>query len=131
MRSPALDALDEVMFTGRQVRVNVLMIGQRLSAEATGGGDARENLAALIFARYRPSTWKMLVPDIPMPPPTRHVGRVEVVTDSVRQTQVAFLTGAEARSSPCRAGGRVPGRHAVPGQAAAGNSDTRSHQFPG
>lgn len=35
VRSPALDALDEVMFTGRQVRVNVLMIGQRLSAEAT------------------------------------------------------------------------------------------------
>ena len=30
VRSPALDALDEVMFTGRQVRVNVLMIGQRL-----------------------------------------------------------------------------------------------------
>ena len=117
VRSPALDALDEVMFTGRQVRVNVLMIGQRLSAEATGGGDARENLAALIFARYRPSTWKMLVPDIPMPPPTRHVGRVEVVTSSVRQTQVAFLTGAEARElalagrvSPCPSGMPYAGR---------------------
>jgi len=97
IRSPALDALDEVMFTGRQVRVNVLMIGQRLSAEATGGGDARENLAALIFARYKPSTWKMLVPDLPMPPPTRHLGRAEVVTDKVRTAQVAYLTGKEAR----------------------------------
>ncbi len=97
IRSPALDALDEVMFTGRQVRVNVLMIGQRLSAEATGGGDARENLAALIFARYKASTWRMLCPDLPMPPPTRHVGRVEVVTDKVRTAQVAYLTGAEAR----------------------------------
>ena len=97
VRSPALDALDEVLFTGRQVRVNVLMIGQRLSAEATGGGDGRENLAALIFARYKPATWKMLCPDLPMPPPTRHVGRAEVVTDSVRQVQVAYLSGAEAR----------------------------------
>jgi hypothetical protein len=97
VRSPALDALDEILFTGRQVRVNVLMIGQRLSAEATGGGDARENLAGLIFARYKPSTWKMLVPDLAMPPPTRHVGRCEVVTDTVRTTQVAYLTGREAR----------------------------------
>jgi hypothetical protein len=97
VRSPALDALDEVNFTGRQVRVNLLMIGQRLSAEATGGGDARESLAALIFSRYKPSTWKMLVPDMPMPPATRHAGRAEVVTDSVRQTQVAYLTGAQAR----------------------------------
>jgi hypothetical protein len=39
----------------------------------------------------------MLVPDMPMPPATRHIGRAEVVTDSVRQTQVAFLTGAQAR----------------------------------
>ncbi len=97
VRSPALDALDYVLFTGRQVRVNILMIGQRLSAEATGGGDGRENLAALIFARYKPSTWKMLCPDVPMPPPTRHIGRVEVVTDSVRTTQVAYATGREAR----------------------------------
>jgi hypothetical protein len=33
-----------------------------------------------------------------MPPPTRHVGRAEVVTDTVRTTQVAYLTGAEARA---------------------------------
>lgn len=97
VRSPALDALDEVNFTGRQVRVNLMMIGQRLSAEATGGGDSRESLAALLFARYKPSTWKMLCPDFPMPPATRHPGRAEVVTDAVRQTQVAYLTGVQAR----------------------------------
>lgn len=108
VRSPALDALDEVNFTGRQVRVNLLMIGQRLSAEASGGGDSRESLAALIFARHRPSTWRMLVPDLPMPPPTRHTGRAEVVTDTVRTTQVAFLTGAEARELA------LSGRVAVP-----------------
>jgi hypothetical protein len=62
-RSPALDALDELLAMGRQVRINVIMIGQRLSAAATGGsGDARENLAALILARFKPATWKMLIP---------------------------------------------------------------------
>lgn len=97
-RSPALDALDEVLCMGRQVRINVVMIGQRLSDKATGGGgDARENLAALIFARFKPSTWKMLVPDLPMPPRTTHKLRAEVVTDVVRATQVALLTGREAR----------------------------------
>ena len=97
-RSPALDALDEVLCMGRQVRINVVMIGQRLSDRATGGGgDARENLAALIFARYKPSTWKMLVPDLPMPPRTKHKLRVEVVTDEVRSAQVPLLTGRQAR----------------------------------
>ena len=108
---PALDALDEVLFTGRQVRVNMLMIGQRLSAEATGGGDARENLAALMFARYQAVHVEDARPDLPMPPPTRHVGRAEVVTDSVRQVQVAFLTGAEAQQLAI-AGPRSPGARA-------------------
>ena len=39
----------------------------------------------------------MLVPDLAAQPPTRHVGRAEVVTDKVRTTQVAYLTGKQAR----------------------------------
>lgn len=97
-RSPALNALEELLDVGRQVRITVVMIGQRLSNRATGGGgDARENLAALILARYRASTWKMLVPDLPMPPRTAHKLRVQVVTDEARPVQVALLTGREAR----------------------------------
>ena len=98
VRSPALDALDAVLSMGRQVLLNVVMIGQRLSDKATGGGgDARENLAALIFARFKPNTWKMLVPDMPMPARTTHKLRAWTVTDSVRAVQVALLTGREAR----------------------------------
>jgi hypothetical protein len=97
-RSPALDALDELLAMGRQVRINVIMIGQRLSAAATGGsGDARENLAALILARFKPATWKMLIPDLPMPPRTKHKLRGEVVTDEAKTVQIALLTGAERR----------------------------------
>jgi hypothetical protein len=96
-RSPAAEALDEVLFTGRQVRCNVLMVGQRLSAAASGTGDARENLAARVLGRYTTSTWKMLCPEHPPPPSSRTPGRVQVVTHTVRECQIGFLSGAEAR----------------------------------
>ena len=66
-RSPAVVALDVVSYTGRQVNVNLIYIGQRLSAKAVSGGsgDARENLGVLLMsnpaashvedARRRPS----------------------------------------------------------------------------
>jgi hypothetical protein len=96
-RSPSLDALEEVMCMGRQVRINIIMIGQRLSADATGGGDSRENLAALVVARFKPATWNMLIPDLVMPPRTKHKLRGEVVTDEVKTVQIALLTGAQRR----------------------------------
>lgn len=96
-RSPAQDALDAVLFAGRQVRVNVLEIGQRLSAAATGGGDARENLAVRILGRYSPSVWKLLAGEHAMPPSSRTPGRIQVVDHRVRESQGAYLTGAEAR----------------------------------
>lgn len=97
-RSPALTALDEVSFTGRSVLMNLVYIGQRLSDKATGGGgDARENIGVIAFARYRPSTWKMLAPDFPMPPKTLHPGRLHVVSDAVREAQGILMTTAEAR----------------------------------
>src|ERR1039458_8140000 len=96
-RSPASEALDEVMFIGRQVSVNVLMIGQRLSAKASGSGDARENLGVKILCDPSAATWKMLCPEHVMPPAAGHLGRVQVVTASaVRETQAAYLTGRQA-----------------------------------
>ena len=97
-RSPGSMALDEVMFLGRQVLVNVLQIGQRLSVKATGSGDARENLGVLIFADPTASAWKMLVGDRhAMPPASGHKGRLQIVTKkTVRETQGAFWTGQQA-----------------------------------
>jgi hypothetical protein len=98
-RSPGSKALDEVMFLGRQVHINVLQIGQRLSVKASGSGDARENLGVLVFADPTAAAWKMLVGDRHvLPPASGHRGRLQVVTRrEVRETQGAFLTGAEAR----------------------------------
>lgn len=97
-RSPALDALDRVSFMGRQVLCNILYIGQRLSDKATGGGgDARENIGVIALARYRPSTWKMLVPDLAMPPKDLTPGRLHVVSDQVQTAQGIFMSTAEAK----------------------------------
>jgi hypothetical protein len=98
-RSPALEALDSVSFMGRQVLVNIFYIGQRLSVKASGGdGDARENIGVLAFSRYSASNWKMLAGDYPMPPKSLTPGRLQVVTDRVRETQGVFMSAREARA---------------------------------
>lgn len=99
VRSPALEALDAASFMGRQVLVNIVYIGQRLSVKASGGdGDARENIGVIAFGRYTPSNWKMLAADHAMPPSSRTPGRIQVVSDRVRETQAVFMTAAEARA---------------------------------
>lgn len=100
-RSPAVAALDKVSFIGRQVLVNLLYIGQRLSAKATSGGsgDARENLGVLLMSNPAASTWKMLVGDRhALPAATDVQGRLQVVTaKTVTEVQGAYVTGAQAR----------------------------------
>lgn len=125
VRSPALEALDAVSYMGRQVLVNVIYIGQRLSVRASGGdGDARENIGVIAFGRYSASNWKMLAPDHPMPPKSLAPGRIQVVSDQVRETQGVFMTAREARElalsgvvSPLPAG--MPGAPRVTGTHSA------------
>lgn len=98
VRPPSLDALDRVSFTGRQVRVHLVYIGQALSAAAMGGGrDSTENVGVIAFARTKQRTWKMLAPDHPMPKMSGVPGRIHVVSDEVRECQAVLMTGAEAR----------------------------------
>jgi hypothetical protein len=100
-KSPAVIALDKVAFTGRQVGVNLIYIGQRLSAKAVSGGsgDARENLGVLLMSNPGASTWKMLVGDRhALPPATDVQGRLQIVTaKTVTEVQGAYVTGAQAR----------------------------------
>ncbi len=100
-KSPAVLALDHVSNTGRQVNVNLMYIGQRLSAKAVSGGsgDARENIGVLLFSNPAASTWKMLVGDRhALPAATDVQGRLQVVTAKhVTEVQGAYVTGAQAR----------------------------------
>jgi len=97
--SPAIEALGDILFMGRAVRVNVIAVAQMMTARTLGGPEARENFATRILARYTLNAWKMLVPEVwPMPRMSRHQGRVQVVIGGqARETQVAYVAPSEAR----------------------------------
>jgi hypothetical protein len=97
--SPAVDALADALFMGRQVKVNVLAVAQMLTARTIGGPEARENMGVRILARYTLNNWRVLVPEIwPAPKASKHHGRVQVcVAGHAKETQIAFLAPAEAR----------------------------------
>lgn len=97
--SPAVDALAEILFMGRQVRLHVLLVAQSATARALGGPEMRENFATRILVRYTLNAWRMLVPEVaPAPKPTNHPGRVQVVRGGrAHETQVLLLSDAEAR----------------------------------
>ncbi|MGK5546682.1 pRL2-11 [Streptomyces sp. URMC 127] len=98
--SPAVDALNEILYMGRQVRMHVLLVAQSATARALGGPEVREQFATRILARYSVNAWRMLAPEIhPAPKSTKHAGRAQVVIGgTARETQVLFFTDAEARA---------------------------------
>ncbi|MFE0778793.1 helicase HerA domain-containing protein [Streptomyces sp. NPDC058861] len=98
--SPAIDALREILFMGRAVKMHVFLVAQSATAAALGGPEVRECFATRILARYTRNAWNMLVPEVqPVPRSTRHIGRAQVVLGGVaHETQVVFFTDAEARA---------------------------------
>ena len=101
-RSPAVDALAEILFMGRAAKVHVLAIAQMLTARAIGGPEARENFGIRCLARYTANAWKMLVPEAGMPRASRVLGRWQVVVAGTAvEVQVCYLTRAEARAVAC------------------------------
>ncbi|WP_367573291.1 hypothetical protein [Streptomyces griseoaurantiacus] len=97
--SPAVDALNEILYMGRQLRMHVLLVAQSATARALGGPEVREQFATRILARYSMNAWRMLAPEVhPAPKSTKHHGRAQVVMGgSARETQVLFFTETEAR----------------------------------
>ncbi|MFD9465490.1 helicase HerA domain-containing protein [Streptomyces sp. NPDC060027] len=78
--SPAVDALNEILYMGRQLRMHVLLVAQSVTARALGGPAVREQFATRILARYSVNAWRMLAPEVtphqvdqaPGPRPGRH-----------------------------------------------------------
>uniref|UniRef100_UPI002F916557 helicase HerA domain-containing protein n=1 Tax=Streptomyces longwoodensis TaxID=68231 RepID=UPI002F916557 len=97
--SPAVDALNEILYMGRQLRMHVLLVAQSATARALGGPEVREQFSTRILARYSVNAWRMLAPEVhPVPKSTKHPGRAQVVIGgSASETQVLFFTDAEAR----------------------------------
>jgi hypothetical protein len=98
-RSPAIDALDELLCAGRQAKMHVVSIAQLFTVQATGGDPvARENYATRLMARATVNAWKMLLPECaPFPKIQRKAGRWFIGADGVAtEFQVGFLTEEEA-----------------------------------
>jgi hypothetical protein len=97
--SPAVEALQDVLFMGRQIKIHVVTAAQLASARTMGGPEARENFGTRCLARYTQNAWKMLCPEIwPMPKKSRVPGRWQIVRGGEAvDTQVVFMTNREAR----------------------------------
>lgn len=103
--NPAIADLNYILNKGRQCRMNVISIYQRMSAKAAGGGDARENYGCKILSRYSTQTWKMLVDISPMPRPSRVPGRgVFVLGDEYLAVQRVYAGIAKSDGSADREG---------------------------
>ncbi|MEU9291511.1 hypothetical protein AB0D57_44595 [Streptomyces sp. NPDC048275] len=66
--SPAIDALNEVLYMGR---MHVLLVAQSATARALGGPEVREQFATRILARYSLNAWRMLAPEVHQTPGPR------------------------------------------------------------
>lgn len=86
-QSPAVSAIEGTLFVGREARTNVLTVGQRMSAAASGGGDAREAYGGKLANRFSRQTARMLFSDVgdgraaSLPKSSNHPGRVQFVTN--------------------------------------------------
>jgi hypothetical protein len=119
--SPAIEAMGDVFFMGRQVKVNILGVAQMFTARTVGGPEARENAGVRVLGGYTLNNWRMLVPEIwPAPKKSRVKGRVQVcVGGTAHETQIAFLTPAEARE--LATAGQVA---LFPGQSQSGDGES-------
>lgn len=114
--SPAVLAIEGILCVGRESEVNAITFGQRMSAQASGGGDARENYGAKLGNRFSRQTAKMLFGDCnPLPPNITEPGRVQVVIgQSFTTVQMPLLPDSDP----------APVQWALAGREAAGLADT-------
>lgn len=135
--SPAVDALNEILYMGRQLRMHVLLVAQSATARALGGPEVREQFSTRILARYSVNAWRMLAPEVhPAPKSTKHHGRAQVVSGgSARETQILFFTEPEARewatTGKTAADGSVPVKlHKPPADSVADTPPTSTGELP-
>lgn len=115
--SPAIRGFENASYVGRELKVHLVFIAQRFTAEAAGGGSkgaaVRMNTGIRILAGYDDDTWKMLVgKQVPMPPPSKHAGRMQVYVKggALTEVQVVLFSHAETRQFAQAGSARVPSK---------------------
>ncbi|MER8225388.1 hypothetical protein ABTZ58_33515 [Streptomyces sp. NPDC094143] len=96
-RSPAIAALEAVLYEGRAARIHVIYDGPTNVGGRLIPG-AREQFATVILARVSAGTWQRLAPIVdPAPKSSPLPGRVHVVQDgTAHPAQAVLMTDAEA-----------------------------------
>ena len=127
MKPPAMSALGRSMAMGRQGRVHVIPIGQKITAQAIGGTAARENMSTRVLGRATTSTWNMLAPECKRggryPRYTKHRGRVYVVVGD-EATPVQVILADEQEALDYALAGTVAVFPVVDGEAGAASTTT-------
>ena len=96
--SPAVTALGDVLFMGRQAKIHVVVVGQMVTARSLGGPEARENFSTRVLSRYTQNTARMLAPEVKFPAASRVIGRAQVYRGGeVHAVQLGYITDDEAR----------------------------------
>lgn len=116
--SPAIRGFEAASYAGRELKIHLVFVAQRFTAEAAGGGSkgasVRMNAGIRLLAGYDDDTWKMLVGKaVPMPAAAKHAGRLQVFVkgrDGVTVVQVAFFTHKETRRFAESGTARVPNK---------------------
>ncbi|WP_331751557.1 hypothetical protein OG215_40365 (plasmid) [Streptomyces globisporus] len=94
--SPAIAALEEVLWVGRAARVHVIFDGRPQATVLRSA--ARELFATVILARFTADTWQVLAPDAGPAPRQRHPqqGHFHVIQHGeVDETQAIRMTDAD------------------------------------
>jgi hypothetical protein len=99
-KSPAVLALNDILYMGRAVRINVMACGQLATAHALGGPAVRECFTARILGRATKKAWAMLADLIANPPKVFRTtaGRFHlVVGPNCDEVQGLYFTDDEAK----------------------------------
>lgn len=113
--SPAIRGFENASYVGRELKVHLVFIAQRFTAEAAGGGSkgaaVRMNAGVRILAGYDDDTWKMLVgKGTAMPAPSKHEGRMQLFVKGgdLTEVQMVFVTHKQTRQFAEAGTARVP-----------------------
>lgn len=95
----ALDALGDIAFMGRAVKIRLLSFAQMATYRASGGSEVIESYGTRVLMNYSPKAWRYLAEDcgrpVPAPPET---GR-GMVCRGTRAVEVQFLWVPEEQAA--------------------------------
>lgn len=78
-KPPVWGDIAKALRMGRELKIHVIVVGQRLDAASCGGYGLRDSFGVRILSRYTWQQWKMLVGTTPIPRSVKKRGRMIVV----------------------------------------------------